>query len=555
MSADHAVIQDVQPAPPWLKALGWSLTAVAAAILLANAGTTSIWEDESNGFFLSTRPLGELVSLMANNAHEDPPLYDLLMHGWLRLTGYNVLLLRSLSIAIWLLMLPALFLCARLLAGDREAWVAVSVAAMMPHNWLCPASLRWYSLFACLCMWNFYFFLHLNGASLGTEPEEKRTGARFARTMPYWLSGAALWYTNYSAPVVFFTHLLIVLFRCGPKRRIVLDLVISWMAIGLLYAPWLPTFCRQLGASPKSFSLINVAMSVWVMFAGEFSTPLDLGMALPVAALTLALAVLVVAQWRKCWVPVVVAAVVFLVMCLTGVIWTRRVLFLSPFVAMAIALALCRRKSDSQWLLASRVCLVGLLLAVSSLSFSQMIRRTEWLSYRWLDPCRQALERVRDESPEALILTNSNPVFFYLEDRYGKGFPHRLRLESPSRRPAALVYPFKNELLPEYEPLLAEARSAAYIHQAAYEGPITASYGELVRQMEKFGFRPVKTEGLLRASPEFLRYHPFFKNRDIRPIDEHRIVVVHFAKPGAIVMPHPDHRVARLDRDVEAAPR
>jgi len=539
MSNDCQTLQSTVPAPRWLKAAAWALTAAAAAALLLNAATTSIWEDEANGYFLSSRPLGEMLALMADNIHEDPPLFDAVMNGWIRVVGRNLFWLRGLSIAFWFVMLPGLFLSVRRLASERAAWAALAVAALLPLNWLMPASLRWYSLFACLCIWNFYFFLRMVFPAGDDRKEGRPESSRLLRSMPYWLTGAAMWYTNYSALVVFFSHLLIAVFCPGPKRPRLADLVFSWTAIGLLYVPWLPTFYQQLGASPKSHSLANMATSIWVLLAGEFSTPLELGMAIPVAALAAAVALGAAVQWRQCWIPVLVIAVVLLAMCLAGVIWTRRVLFLSPFVAMLIALAICPRESAGRRLFGGRVCMAGLLVAVSALSLAQMARRTDWLSYRWLDPCREAVERVQSECPQAVILTNSNPVFFYLDDGRGKNLAQEGMKSHESGRPRALIYPFPDHLLPDYEPLLADASAAAYIYQAAYGGPVTAGYGRLVERMARFGFEPVRAEGLLKASSGFLRHHPLFRGRELAPIDEHRVVVVHFRKAAGLAKTSP----------------
>jgi hypothetical protein len=531
MSTDHDTPQIALPAPWWLKSAGCLFTAAMAAILLVNAATTSIWEDESNGYFLSKRPLGEMLGLMADNVHEDPPLYDVVMNGWIRVTGHNLPALRSLSIACWLLMLPGLFLSARRLAGERAAWAAIAVAGLLPLDWLLPVSMRWYSLFTCLCIWNFYSLLRILDVGEDACPEPAASQRRLVRTLPYWLTGAALWYTNYSAPVIFFSHLLIVLFRKAPKRRVLVDLVVSWLMIGLCYAPWLPTFLRQLGASSHGFSLTRTGMAVWVLLAGEFSTPLSPGMATAVAALAIALAVLVLAQLRRCWIPLVVVVVVLLAMSLTGVIWTKRVLFLSPLVAMTIALAVCRSESPPRWLLGGRVCLVALLLLVSGLSFAQMVRRTDWLSYRWLDPCREALDRVRETSPGALLVTNSNPVLFYLDDPYGKAARDTAAIAPEDFRPTAVYYSLDDSMMARYEPFLSQARRAAYIYHSAYTGPISGGYEDLVRQMQAYGFRPVKMEGLLEMPAAFVRRHPRFQGSPPSALDAKRIVIVYFEKP------------------------
>jgi hypothetical protein len=396
--------------------------------------------------------------------------------------------------------------------------------------------MRWYSLFTCLCLWNFYFFLRLGDGAAEDAVAPEDTGERspssrrLRRILPYLLTGAALWYTNYIAPVVFFAHLVVALVRGGPRRRIAGELALGWLGIGLLYVPWLPTFFRQLGSSPGHFAPVKAAMAAWVVLAGEFSTPLDPWFAVPVLALGVILAALVLVRLRDCWVPVAVVIVVASAMCLAGVIWTKRVMFLVPLVSMAAAMALAGRGPASRPTAALRAGFVAMVLVISAMSLGRMAGRTEWLTYRWLDPVETAVERVRAGSPDAAILTNSNPVLFYLDDELGKVIQNRDCMPGDGYRPAAMIYPLEDHLMAHYRPLLAGTREAVYVHHSAYDGPVSAVYDDLARQMGRYGFRPTRTEGLLPASPRFLRHHPRFKEGLADPLDQYRVVLVYLSR-------------------------
>ena len=515
----------------WLKTVVLLLVAVNVVVLGVNAATTTIWEDEANGFFLARKPLPELLEAMSGNVHEDPPLYDVVLHAWINVVGYHVPALRGLSIVFWCLMLPGLFLATRRLAGANTAWLAVGIACLLPNHWLFPASMRWYSLFSCLSMWNLYFFLEMLERSRQGVPLARPVVANILLVAPYALTGAALWYTNYSAPILFFSHLVVALIGPPERRRIVTGLVAGWCVISLLYLPWVPTFLRQMGDSVHTFSVTKAALTIWVLVAGEFSTPLNLWMACCVTVTGLLLTMVVFGRIRECWIPPLIILIALSAMGVSGVIWTKRVLYLVPLLAMTFALALGRRENSARWLATAQGALLVMGLAVTVSSFVQMVRRDHWATYRWLDPIEVALDRVEQRTPEAVVLTNSNPALFYLHDELGKA-----AYTSPPRndgfRFTGLFYPFADHLVPRYQSRLAGAQKAVYLHHWAYGGPLSKSYEEVVQQMEQFGFRPDGTESLLRMSPGFIKRHLRFKDSGDNRTDPYRVVLLYFSKPS-----------------------
>lgn len=143
------------------------LVAAGLVLLLYNAATTTVWDDETNGFFLAREPLPQLMQMMAANVHEDPPLFDLVLHFWISLAGYEPLALRLLPVFFWILTLVGLHKAGDKMGGEGAGLLCVAVAVWMPYHWMFPAAMRWYSLFACLAVWNFIAFLRLT--SIGQE--------------------------------------------------------------------------------------------------------------------------------------------------------------------------------------------------------------------------------------------------------------------------------------------------------------------------------------------------------------------------------------------------
>jgi len=503
------------------------------AILAVNAHRMAICEDEANGYYVARRPLGEMLALLQANIHEDPPLADIVLHGWIRVAGFEPWRLRSLPIVFFLLMIPGLFLVARRLGGRRGAWFSLAAVFLMPYHWTIPAAFRWYSLFACLAVWNFFFFLRMEESARQPDEDPPSRKTRFARAIPYVVTGACLWYTNYSAPVFFFVHLIVALCRAKRRRQVLVDLTLCYAAIFLLFCPWVPTLLRQLDISIRSRTPGYAGLALYVLFAGEFSTPFHYWISLPAALASLLLAVLVLAQFRRCWIPALVCVVILLGLLQTGAIGPKRLLIVSPFVAITAGLALGRGEHRLRRLRVARTGLIAAALMVAAGSSVHFVRREGWIALRWLDPTAAVVRRIRSESPETLILANSNPVFFYLEDEYGRNLCRGPQELDADYRPQALLFPQDRNYGPLCEELLAKADRVAWVYHSPYGGPISKWRDAMVEQMGRLGFRVAKTEGHLRASADFLEYHPKFQDRTSDPLDEHRIVVMHFTKSPA----------------------
>ncbi len=538
MSTDCEASRDDRSAWAKRKAVVIALGVLATAMLLANACTMSICEDEANGFYLSKKPLGEMFDLMLANFHEDPPLADVILHCWIGVAGHRLWLLRSLPVLCWLLMIPGLFLVTRRLAGRRGAWFAMAALFLMPYHWTIPAAFRWYSLYALLAVWNFFFFLRIREAAC-PPGEESPAGmkSRVLLTLPYALTGACLWYTNYSAPVFFFVHLVVGLCSATRRRQIVIDLVLGWVLIVLLFAPWIATFLRQLDTSVRPMSFSYAGLSLYALFAGEFSIPMNFWISVPVAVECVLLLVLIPAHFRQGWIPLLVCVVVLGALLQTGAIGPKRLLIVSPFLAVTLGIALSETTDRSRWMAMARYGLVTSVLLVAAGSAVNMLRRDGWSAYRWLDPTEAVVKQIQSRSPESLVISDSNPVFFYLQDEYGKNLCRMPQQYDPAYDPQAILYRLDANYRPVRDRMLAAADRAVWVYHSPYDGPISNHYREMVDQMQQHGFQVCRTEPFLKASRGFLDFHPKFRNRSPDPLNDYRIVMVHFTKSELCARP------------------
>jgi len=70
---------------------------VAFALRTYLLGATNLWWDEAYSVWLARRPLTELLRTTAFDVH--PPLYYVLLRGWMELAGDSEFSLRYLSVA------------------------------------------------------------------------------------------------------------------------------------------------------------------------------------------------------------------------------------------------------------------------------------------------------------------------------------------------------------------------------------------------------------------------------------------------------------------------
>ena len=503
------------------------LTLAGLLLLGWNAAHTTVWDDETNGFFLAREPLPHLMKLMAANVHEDPPLYDLALHCWQLWAGYDPFKLRLLSILCWGVALGGLYQCATRWSGARTGWMVLALAAWMPYHWMFPAAIRWYSMFAAFAAWNLFALLQALGVP-GGEPLSGFKG-RWGCFALYVFTGAAMWYCNYSAPAVFLAQGLAALLVLRLRLQCWLWLLTAWAAIGLCYLPWLAVFLRQLGISESSFSLTFTAASIYAIFAGEVSTPYDWWISLPVAVSALAALLLLIQTNRSTRFIMTLVVVILGVMVAKNVIWTKRLLVFTPFLALGLGVALsasCNNESRASLLVRRLFVGASFIMVIGSLV--NLYRRDGWLTYRWLVPTGEVVEAVRRGQPGSLILSNSNSVAFYCHDPLGMNMAARF----PGRIGEMEMMPFAPGLSAEALQFilgkLSKCVQAVYIHDSS---SVTCSsvLPWIEEQMSAAGYSKKSIEPMAMASASYLKHHPGTGSL-ANPIDTARLVVVRFEK-------------------------
>lgn len=208
------------------------ILALAALTRFYDLTAAAIWGDEGSSLLLSQYSLAGIWFHAAHDVH--PPLYFMILHGWIELFGDGIFSIRSLSALPGILTVGLGVWLVRLIATRRAAVLAGFLLALLPTAVRYSQEVRMYSM---LGVW-------LIGATIALvywvkQPQRQRYLAIYVLLM------TAGFYTHYFTALCVLSHwlylLLIRLQPSNPSRHITRR---GWwlanVAIVALYLPWIP---------------------------------------------------------------------------------------------------------------------------------------------------------------------------------------------------------------------------------------------------------------------------------------------------------------------------
>lgn len=226
-------------------ALALLCAAVAAGVALRFFDRSELWLDEALTVNIARLPLGDIPEALRHDGH--PPLYYVLLHGWMEVVGETRGAVRALSGVLSTASLGVAWLLGRRVAGVRAACALVVLLATSPYVIRYGAEVRMYSL---------VMLLVLVGA-LATD-------AAARRPTPWRLAAAAmvsglLLLTHYWAIWLLGATIIVLVATARWRSRSATagaaerdatpsGLVATAGALaagGVLFLPWLPSFLEQ----------------------------------------------------------------------------------------------------------------------------------------------------------------------------------------------------------------------------------------------------------------------------------------------------------------------
>ena len=268
MSVDAPARTTTVEHPPRLPRPSWAAAVIAAVVLAGIAlrfyTRSDLWLDEALSVNIARLPLSHLRDALRHDGA--PPLYYVVLHGWIRLFGTGDTAVRALSGLFSVATLPLAWFAGKRLGGRPVGWLAVVVLATSPYAIRYGTESRMYAL---------VMLLVFAGYLAALRALERPTIGRLAVVA---LMTALLVYTQYWSFYLIAVAGLLLAWRArraepGPARRA------AWRALAAIvvgtatFGAWIPTFLYQAKHTGTPWADARVPWSTFaealLKFAGE----------------------------------------------------------------------------------------------------------------------------------------------------------------------------------------------------------------------------------------------------------------------------------------------
>jgi hypothetical protein len=342
--------------------------------------------------------------LSGTGQHEHPPLYDLILHFWLRLTGGNFEYLRIPSILFFLAGLFLLGRAAHRLAGPGSAIAVLWLSVLWPFGFHYGRLAAWYSF-------SFFLVAGLTLAYLRFLDEQKPD-----RWVVFFLFGVALLWTNYFgwALLACLAIDLILRHRAGepavPAKVIVGTAALFFVS----FVPLLRAFRGELGSGIDVHHKIttiaaNAAFNVYTLFVSESVAPWHWSLGVPAGLAVVTCIVLVLLYEPQ---PLrrflFYSGFLIALMAITGILVTKRLLLIAPWVVLPIGIAVATVAMRR-----ARMALAMTLLVVAGIGWYGIHSRRYYSAPRFLEPWLQVAGEAADKLQKGATIIANNPSFFF----------------------------------------------------------------------------------------------------------------------------------------------
>lgn len=213
-----------------------ALGAFAAASLFLRVAALPVWYwiDEAITVGIAAQPVTEVPGLLRLDG--SPPLYYLVLHGWMAMFGTGEVATHALSLAFATLAVPVGWWAGSAVGGRRTGWIVAALAATSPFLTHFAGETRMYSLVVVLSLVVAATFVR------GFVHDERRARVAFAVSM------AALLYTHnwglYTALAAGIAGLVPAVCSRDPRPWTVRFLRVM-AAVLVVYLPWVLVLATQ----------------------------------------------------------------------------------------------------------------------------------------------------------------------------------------------------------------------------------------------------------------------------------------------------------------------
>jgi hypothetical protein len=364
-------------------------------------------DDETKIIAAARKPMAQTVSLFLNGQgqHEHPPLSDLLLHFWLPVGDFAPWALRLPSILFYLAGLLVLAAVAKSMAGDSAFKSVLCIGAVWPFAFHFARLTGWYS----------FCFMMVALATIAHLAYLKKPGWRRLA----WLItvDVLLVYSNYYGWAIVGCLAFEVCVARGRREAIRFVPIVLGIVLAADIPLWHASMAEILPlAAPVTGGLffsrfLNAVFNFYSLFVSESVAPWIWYLSVPAAIAICtglgAALVLLPAQGRRF---LFYFTVLFGGLAIPGLIGTKRLLFISDWLILCIAVAYASPGHAS----ARRVLLISLTL-VAVIGWIGVGARRYYSAPHFVEPwpviADQAARQIKDGG---VVVSNSRSFLFYL---------------------------------------------------------------------------------------------------------------------------------------------
>ncbi|MEL6840450.1 MAG: glycosyltransferase family 39 protein [Pseudomonadota bacterium] len=230
-----------------------TILAVATVLRIWTIGYKSPWLDEVHSLIYARNALGHLIDIeRTTDIH--PPLYFILLKGWVGLFGEGREAARLFSTLLSLIGIGLLFAITRKLLGVPAALIAVGFIATFPTSVHYAREIRMYPLLTTLFLLSFLAFLQLYEDHKNGDEEGFKTGLLLP-LIGFSISLALTFYTHYSAAIFFMLYTIAAIyFLLRGDKTLFLQILVGLFIATCLVLPQLNhLFSSSLGDPDKGW--------------------------------------------------------------------------------------------------------------------------------------------------------------------------------------------------------------------------------------------------------------------------------------------------------------
>jgi hypothetical protein len=385
--------------------LNFVILLVLGTELVATNRWFTVLDDECAIIDRAAQPLSETMSLFLRGVgqHEHPPLYDFILHFWIRLTSGEMHLLRVPAIIFYALGVWVLASAARELGGRTSQTCVLILAALWPYGFHFGRVATWYS----------FSFLVVSLLTLSYLRYVEQSSAKNWA----WVVGCslALIYTSYFGWALLACLALDYVIRNYRKGDI------RWWPLAgagaILVAAYLPVYGPFLTevrngvheSSSAGVLLFSGIYHLYCLFVSESVAPWFWPLGVPAG---MAIVVCLLVTFGS--IPPATRRFLFyftglfLAMGILSIGNPKRHMLIAAWLVLPVGAALGHVASP-----AKRRALMASLVVIGAIGWFGIFSRQLYAAPRWVEPWEEVAQQAAEVASKDGIVIGNNPSFFF----------------------------------------------------------------------------------------------------------------------------------------------